>query len=251
VIFLLPPAELKAKGGEIQKAKLSFSELDATRARIQNALVLLSSKPDEARAALKLGTKQLAELQLNLELPNPKLMPALDRYDGVLYQALKQTPLTPTQLANAGKMVFIQSSLFGLISALDLIPSYRLSAGSKLPGINLRQAWMDAHREVWEHFDSQIVIDLRSKAYAGLAPIPETVEWYEVEVLEEDGQGVRKALNHFNKAAKGAFVRSALSANPLPSQLDDLKKIAQLVGMKLELQERKLLLITNPGVIGG
>jgi hypothetical protein len=166
-------------------------------------------------------------------------------YTGVLYDALKLGGLNKSQRSRAKKLVYIQSSLFGLVSALDNIPSYRLSAGSKLPGINLRAIWSGAHQGVWESFRAETVIDLRSKAYAQLAPLPEWIESYEVEVLSQDGSGVRTALNHFNKQAKGSFVRAVLTSKVAPTKISDLKKIAKLAGLKLETQGKTLLLITN------
>lgn len=246
MIFLLPPSESKQVGGTKQKSALSLPELNQARALILKRLVELSKSPKQAALALKLGPKQLGELQVNLELVNPKVLPAIDRYTGVLYDALKLNGLSKRQLARAGETVFIQSSLFGLISALDEIPNYRLSAGSKLPDTNLKSIWIEAHQQTWQRFQSEVVIDLRSKAYAALNPIPKQIDSYEVEVLSEDGSGVRKALNHFNKQAKGNFTRSVISHSQKPKKLSDLKKIAKLSGMELEVQGRTLLLVTHP-----
>lgn len=245
MIFLLPPSESKQTGGTGSKLGLSFSGLDKTRGEIRRALIELSKNPKAAASALKLGPRQLGELQVNLDLEKPKNMPAIDRYSGVLYDALKLGGFSSAQQKKASQLVFIQSSLFGLISALDEIPNYRLSAGSKLPGINLRSEWGKAHESVWTKFGNEIVIDLRSKAYAQLAPIPEGINSFEVEVLSEDASGFRKALNHFNKKAKGSFVRAALLSQTKVSKLGELQAIAKLAGLKLEVQSRTLLLITN------
>jgi cytoplasmic iron level regulating protein YaaA (DUF328/UPF0246 family) len=245
MIFLLPPSESKQAGGIAPSSKLSFVALTDARSEIQRALVALSKDPKAGAAALKLGPKQLSELDVNLSLSKPMVMPAIDRYTGVLYDALKLEGLDKKQRSRANKSLFIQSSLFGLISALDEIPNYRLSAGSKLPGLHLRSTWTVAHEGVWGKFRNQIVIDLRSKAYAQLAPIPASIDSYEVEVVTEDSSGSRKALNHFNKQAKGTFVRAALSVDPEPSKLSELKKVAQLAGLKLEISGKTLLLITN------
>ncbi|CAB4625477.1 unannotated protein [freshwater metagenome] len=195
--------------------------------------------------ALKLGPNKLGELQVNLELAEPKTMPAIDRYTGVLFDALKLGDLTKQQLARAKESVFIQSSLFGLISALDEIPNYRLSAGAKLPGMNLRSIWASAHEGVWEHFRGELIVDLRSKSYSLLAPIPSWIESYEVAIVSEGSGGIRKALNHFNKQSKGNFIRAALTIAPKPIELGDLKKVAKLAGLKLEIKGKTLLLITQ------
>jgi cytoplasmic iron level regulating protein YaaA (DUF328/UPF0246 family) len=245
VIFLLPPSESKQPGGSKAPSKLTFPELGHARERIHKALVAVSKDPKAGAAALKLGSKQLGELDVNRSFSKPLVMPAIDRYTGVLYDALKLEGLEKKHRSRAKKSLFIQSSLFGLISALDEIPNYRLSAGSRLPGVNLRSTWVLAHEGVWERFRDQVVVDLRSKAYAQLAPIPAWIDSYDVEVLSEDASGSRKALNHFNKQAKGAFARAALSIDPEPTKLLEIKKIAKLAGLKLETSGKALLLITN------
>jgi hypothetical protein len=245
MIFLLPPSETKESGGRAKPKNLSFPKLSTARSLIQKALIELSKNPKQASIALKLGPTQKDEIKHNLLVAKAPTMAALDRYTGVLFDALKLGGLTSSQRKLAGKKVFIQSSLFGLISAMDEIPTYRLSAGSKVPNVSLKKIWMAAHQEIWPEFQNEIVIDLRSKAYAALAPIPVDIKSYQVEVLVEDNQGNRRALNHFNKQAKGQFVRAVLTSSAEPKSLADLKKVARLAGLKIEIEGKELLLITH------
>ena len=245
MIFLLPPSETKEPGGQKSAKVLSFPELTPTRKLLERALVDLCSNPSMAAKALKLGPKQLGEIAVNLELTNPKCLPALDRYTGTLYDALKDGGVTAAMRARAGKRVFIQSSLFGLISAMDEIPNYRFSAGSKIPGINIKSLWQLAHKDIWSKLSNQTVIDLRSNSYSELAPIPESVSSYSVEVVLEDSRGNRKSLNHFNKQAKGQFLRAILLAKPEAKTIPELKVIAKQANLKLEVTGRKLLLVTH------
>ena len=126
MIFLLPPSETKEPGGKRRAKALSHKELDKTRKVLQEALLDICKSPNLAAKALKLGGNQIGEIQVNLDLANPKCLPALDRYTGTLYDALKAGGVTSAMRARASKTVFIQSSLFGLISAGDEIPNYRL-----------------------------------------------------------------------------------------------------------------------------
>ena len=244
MIFLLPPSETKEPGGKKMAKVLSHKELDKTRKLLQQALIETCKNPTLAAKALKLGPKRLSEIQVNLELIQPKCMPALDRYTGTLYDALKDGGVTSSMASRAKKSVFVQSSLFGLISAGDLIPNYRLSAGSKLRGVNLKQLWNAAHDNIWPKLAKEIVIDLRSNAYAELATVPEYIECYKMDVVREDAEGKRTILNHFNKQAKGQFVRSALMVKSAPKTLADLKAIAKRANLKLEVSGRELLLVT-------
>ncbi len=244
MIFLLPPSETKEPGGKKKPKKLSHKELDKTRKVLQQALLDICKTPSLAAKALKLGPKQSGEIQVNLDLTNPKCLPALDRYTGTLYDALKADGLTSAMRARACKSVFIQSSLFGLISASDEIPNYRLSAESKIPGVNLKKLWQQSHVAIWSKFTKEIVVDMRSNSYAELAPVPENLSCYTLDVVLEDKNGKRSNLNHFNKQAKGQFLRSALLITPAPKTVADLKTVAKLATLKLEVLGKKLLLIT-------
>jgi cytoplasmic iron level regulating protein YaaA (DUF328/UPF0246 family) len=244
MIFLLPPSETKEPGGKKKPKVLSHKELDEARKLLQQSLIEICKTPTHAAKALKLGPKQLGEIEVNLELANPKCLPALDRYTGTLYDALKAGGLSVAMRARAGKSVFIQSSLFGLISAGDEIPNYRLSAGSKLPGLSLKKIWQEAHEKLWLQYSKEIVIDMRSNSYAELAPAPGTLSSYSIDVLLEDKKGKRTKLNHFNKQAKGQFVRSALLVSRAPKSISDLEAVAKLANLGLEVSGQKLLLIT-------
>jgi cytoplasmic iron level regulating protein YaaA (DUF328/UPF0246 family) len=243
MIFLLPPSETKDPGGKKMAKALSHKELDKTRKFLQQELIKICKSPTLAAKALKLGPKLLPEIQVNLELSQPKCMPALDRYTGTLYDALKLGGVSAAMRSRASKRVFIQSSLFGMISAGDLIPNYRLSAGSKLPGINLKRLWQISHEFVWPKLANELFIDLRSNAYAELAPIPESLDYYNVDVVLEDSKGKRTRLNHFNKQAKGQFVRAVLLAKSEPNSVSDLKVIAKATGLGFEISDTTLLLV--------
>jgi cytoplasmic iron level regulating protein YaaA (DUF328/UPF0246 family) len=244
MIFLLPPSETKEPGGKKMAKVLSHKELNKTRKLLQLALIEICKSPTIAAKALKLGPKQLGEIAVNLDLANPKCLPALDRYTGTLYDALKAGGVTSGMRTRASKAVFIQSSLFGLISAGDEIPNYRFSAGSKLPGLNLKKLWQEAHEPVWPRLSKEIVIDMRSNSYAELAPVPENLSCYSLDVVLEDKRGKRTRLNHFNKQAKGQFLRSALIISPAPKTIADLKTVAKLANLKLEVSGKKLLLVS-------
>jgi cytoplasmic iron level regulating protein YaaA (DUF328/UPF0246 family) len=136
--------------------------------------------------------------------------------------------------------VFVQSALFGLISATAAIPWYRLSANSRLPGFNLAKVWAEPHLTLWQRLQGPF-LDFRSKAYAALAPIPQQLESYQLEVLDADS-GL--ALNHFNKKAKGLFTRSLLGQ---PSTLAGLEKAATAADLKLEIDGSVLRLIVPAG----
>jgi cytoplasmic iron level regulating protein YaaA (DUF328/UPF0246 family) len=199
---------------------------------------------DEAAAmrVLKLGKRNLHEAKANLEIHTSPTMPALARYTGVLFEALGYESLSEVALKRAKEQLFIQSALFGLLPATEHIPFYRLSATSALPGISLRKLWSEAHNElVWPRLSGPIM-DMRSKAYVELAPIPKSIESYQVDVLDERSG---KALNHFNKKAKGAFTRAALEGGL--SKIEDVALVAENAGLKSEFETGTIRLIVPAG----
>ena len=182
-------------------------------------------------------------------------MRAIDRYTGTLFGAihgrgLKGTPtehnsLTAAEIARAKSTVLIQSAMFGLIPATDLIPEYKLSPSKLLNGLNLKKLWSEAHLGIWPRLTGGLIIDLRSKAYAELAPIPAGIEHFSVTVEVEYPDGSRRTLNHFNKKAKGQLVRAALTAKKAPETLTELKACAKRVGLSIEVSGNILTLVTR------
>ncbi|WP_018348996.1 YaaA family protein [Longispora albida] len=193
--ILLPPSETKAPGGSGEPlGPLSFPELAPVRQRLVEALTALP--PEEARAALGLSDKQDQELKHNLVLRSAATTPAIDRYTGVLYDALEAATLP----VEARGCLLVGSALFGLLGAEDMIPPYRLSGGSRLPGVGgLAPLWKPVLGPVLRALPG-LVIDMRSGAYSALAPLPGAVT---VRVVTAEG----KVVSHFNKATKGRLAR--------------------------------------------
>lgn len=139
MLILLPPSETKASGGDggpLDFAGLSWPSLNPVREAIAADLVALSADRGAAMAALKLGPKLAAEVDANLALATAPTMPALDRYTGVLYDALG----APSLPASARGRLAVGSALFGVVGGLDMIPRYRLSGGRRCRAAMRRQA---------------------------------------------------------------------------------------------------------------
>jgi len=186
---------------------VAHAELGATRDAVRRALEALSRDPAAASKALKLGSKNQHEREYNLELDSSPAVAAIERYTGVLYDALEVESLPAAARRWVDSQVSIQSALFGMVRASDRIPIYRLSAGSSLPalGAPLKRVWSDAHAALrWPA--GELLLDLRSKDYRALAPLPAGAG-YALNVQERTADGEVRALNHFNKAAKGNLVR--------------------------------------------
>ena len=255
MLILLPPSETKRPGGFGRFAPETLrhdAALGAARAAVRDALVELSTDPEAAAAALKLGVKNRAEREHNLVLGESGVLPAIERYTGVLYDALDAGSLDADARDWLDAHVAVQSALFGLIGAGEQIPAYRLSAGSRLPelGAPLKRVWGAAHAELpWGELG--LVLDLRSKDYVALAPVPRGTGWF-LNVSQRGADGAVRALNHFNKAAKGDLVRRLARSGARFSEISGVLDWAAEEGLELHADEaaRELTLITELGAPG-
>jgi uncharacterized protein len=241
VIVLLPPSETKAAGGTGEplttagpgSPALGFPRLAVARSRALAALDRLVaegqdvSTPAKARAAAD-----------NAAVRTSATMPAIDRYTGVLFDAMDAATLAPDARAWLDDHVVVQSALLGFLRASDRIPAYKVSEHTKLPGERMRELWSGAGAVI-EGF----ALDLRSKAYASLAPVAAAVP---VEIVSPEG----KALNHWNKAGKGALVRSLAEARVEADSADALVAWAASSGVPLERTDAGLrLTVQDPRLV--
>ncbi|MFT4157144.1 MAG: peroxide stress protein YaaA [Microbacterium sp.] len=221
--ILLPPSETKHPGGSgapLSIEGLALPSLAAQRHAVVDALVGLAADEDASSAVLGLSARQAGEVQHNRMLRSAATMPAVDRYTGVLFDALDATSLTSGSRRWLGAHVWIHSAPFGPVSALDQIPAYRLSAGTSLPGLGaLRRHWADATTMAISQEHPAFVLDLRSEAYVALGPVPAQVPSVYVRVVTEQG----RALNHFNKKSKGLLVRALAEQRPRFRSLTGLR----------------------------
>jgi cytoplasmic iron level regulating protein YaaA (DUF328/UPF0246 family) len=235
VLVLLPPSETKRDGGSgppLDLAALSHPELDGVRTGLVDELVGLAADVPAARAALGLTPGQDAEITRNAVLRDSPTMPALQRYSGVLYDALDLGSLRGTAAARARSRLVVGSALFGLVRADDPIPAYRLSASAKLPsGGTLAARWRPALEPVLAAVAAgELVIDLRSGSYAGLGRVPGAVA---VDVLAELPDGSRKVISHFNKAHKGRLARLLAGTRAEPADAGAVAALARRAGMRV------------------
>ncbi|WP_417504935.1 YaaA family protein [Microbacterium sp.] len=240
--ILLPPSETKREGGHdvpLDIASLSLPSLSAHRSAVLDALVDLAADEEVSRRVLKLSERQMGEIAHNRRLRTAPTMPAIDRYTGVLFDALDARGLTAASRRWLGEHVWIHSAPLGPVGALDAVPTYRLAAGTSLPRFPaLRKHWAEATSAAIAEASPSCVLDLRSEAYVALGPVPDTVPSAYVRVVTEHG----RALNHFNKKSKGLLVRALAEDRPRVASLRSLRRWAESRGVVLRDTEQ-------PGVL--
>lgn len=239
MLIILPPSETKAHGGSgaaLNWHELSFPALNPIRQEI--AAELSSLDVDEALEVLKLSEKLRGEAESNRELASSPTMPALERFTGVLYDALDAPTLPP----EARRYLAVGDALFGLVRADDLIPHYRLSGSTKLGGRTLKSRWGTAITdELRALVDAgEFLLDMRSGTYQQLGKLKDAAT-VRVETVQEDGS--RKVVSHFNKHYKGELARVLALSGERVSSLKDAASVAQEAGMSTELRGSELVLV--------
>ncbi|CAA0136129.1 Uncharacterised protein [Mycolicibacterium vanbaalenii] len=245
MIVLLPPSETKRDGGDGQALSLdtlSSPALGPLRAELVGELVELAADRAASRRALGVSAKQDAEIDRNAALRTAPTMPAIDRYTGVLYDALDIGSLRSAAAARSRSRLAVASALFGLVRADDRIPAYRLSATSRLPGRpTLAARWRPALEPVLAAIaEDELVVDLRSGSYAALARVPGAVT---VEVVAEHVDGRRTVVSHFNKAHKGRLARVLSTSRSEPADAAAVAALARRAGMRVQRRDDHLTVL--------
>ncbi|MFE3544924.1 peroxide stress protein YaaA [Nocardia sp. NPDC059177] len=247
MLVLLPPSETKSDGGSgapLELADLAMPQLTAVRDKLVTEVVQLAADPAATATVLGLGKSADAEVARNAALRTSPTRPALERYTGVLYDALDAASFTKAQRAKAYARLGIGSALFGAIRAGDAIPAYRLSGGSKLPGLpTLSALWREVLPDaLYAEAAGELVVDLRSGTYQQLGRVPGAVT---ANVLTEHADGSRTVVSHFNKHHKGLLARALVLTRAEPADIRAVARVANKAGLRTEIASpTELLIIT-------
>jgi uncharacterized protein len=190
MLILLPPSEKK-------KAATSPEKFDLSSLTFAAELSALRSKTTAG-------------------YESSQTSPAIEIYDGVLYQGLGWNSLSATQKKRANSRVLIVSALFGLVKPLDQIFQYKIKIDSKL--------WRDAIAAVSTKFVSELVIDCRSSTYKNVWTInPENT--VEVRVFKVNG-AERSVITHMSKKYRGELTRHLLMQTNDPTTPAEVQRMA-------------------------
>jgi cytoplasmic iron level regulating protein YaaA (DUF328/UPF0246 family) len=230
-LVLVPPSEGKASGGRGRAwvpGSIAFPELDDARVTAMEALATAMSAPEAERAKL-LGVKGealAAATTANAIVATAGTRPAIERYTGVLYDALDAASLPTDQRRRLARQVVIFSGLFGATRPGDRIPDHKLKMGARIAPMGTLSTWW--RRPLTEALSSsvhrRVVWNLLPHEHdaAWSPPEPGTVvsgapaAVVSVRFLDEQprrrGEDRRfTSVSHWNKLLKGALVRHVLA----------------------------------------
>ena len=190
MLILLPPSEKKKSATGSEKFDLS-------------SMVFASELSDTRMAALA-------------SHDSSRTSPAIEIYDGVLYQGLNWKTLSAAEQKRANSKVLIVSAIFGLVKPMELIFDYKEKIDNKL--------WRDSIAKVAAKYSDELIIDCRSSTYKGVWPInpANTVEVRIFQIAE----GKRKVITHMSKKYRGELTRHLLKQASEPKTPAELHHIA-------------------------
>lgn len=200
--------------------------------RVLKALVTVSSgQPGRARRVLGLSPNQTAELEWNQSLESAPAAAASAVYSGVLFDALSYDALPAAARRRLDRWVLVSSALWGAVRLTDVIPAYRLSAGTTLPRIgSVTSAWRKPLSATLPQVaGTRPILDLRSGGYAAMWS-PETSEAIVGKVVQRQPDGTLRVVSHHNKATKGRMVNDLARQSKTPKTADALLALLNDLG---------------------
>ncbi|WP_419767764.1 YaaA family protein [Arcobacter sp.] len=240
---LLAPAETKNSGGEetlfskenfflVKKFSLRQEAFEVYEKHVQSlSLQELSSW---------FGIKKLDDVKKYQEsLRNKPSMKAIQRYNGVAFDALEYNSLTKEEQNYIDENVILFSNLFGPIKASDKIPDYKFKQGAKLANMNIEKFYKDNFSKDLDEYIGDEIIDLRAGFYEKFYT-PKDATVITIKFLK-DG----KVVSHWAKHYRG-MVLNTLAKKSVQSITEFMN--TEIPGLELvEIQEKKniKLLIMN------
>ena len=189
MILLIPPSEGKVSGGKFPPITLSVEQ--------QHMYNALCSYNGNLAKLLGVQGKALEHAKLvNAHILQAPTLPAIQRYSGVVYQALSYETLTSEAKAYVDNHIKIVSGLFGLLNATDRIPEYKLK---------IEKLGADAFYKpiIGKALKDDFVIDLLAQAQRKAVYYKNGVR---VEfIIRKNGE--KKPAGHAGKTIKGKFIR--------------------------------------------
>ena len=223
-LILLPPSEGKAAGGEGPPwgaVEQSFADLADARREVIAALVDAMGGSPETRSKL-LGVKAARAdeaTETNLAAASAPTMSAIDRYTGVLYDALDYPSLPAKVRRGVDRQVVIFSGLWGAVRPADPIPDYKLKMGATLPGLGKPARFW---KPILSRTLAGAIADSGTDTVWDLLPNEHAAAWdpsiagrrIRVRFLDDVVKGGERTLvtvSHWNKLLKGALVRHVVA----------------------------------------
>lgn len=213
-LLLLPPSEGKAPGGRPARRPDSFDgHLAVARGRVLAELARAVEPRVPARRSAVLGVRgellvRALDATAQLVAGTAPVLPAWQRYTGVVWGALGPGSLTPAER----RRVLVPSGLYGITSAADPVADYRLRMAVTLGRLGrLSSFWRpEVTAAVVRRARGRVVVDLLPAEHAAsldMVALRRATRVVRVRFVDADGG---RAVGHEAKAVKGRLARVVL-----------------------------------------
>ena len=152
--------------------------------------------------------------------------PAVYAFDGDVYTGLDAYTIPTDKLDRLQDTLRILSGMYGMLRPLDLIQSYRLEMGTKLPiqrNDNLYDVWKATVTKALndELKDDELFINLASNEYFGAVDVKKLKVPVITPVFKDWKNDKLKVISFFAKKARGLMVRYIIDTDA--KTVEDLK----------------------------
>lgn len=233
--ILLAPAETKNQGGDnipFCKENFFLEEFFSKREEIFKLYENHIKNSSLEELSSWFGIKKLDDVKKYSDsLIDKPTMKAIERYNGVAFDALSYNQLSNDEKNYVDKNVILFSNLFGPIKASDLIPDYKYKQGAKLPNINVEKFFKDNFSDSLDEYIGKEIIDLRAGFYEKFYT-PKSANVIILKFLK-DG----KVVSHWAKHYRGMVLQTLAKKN-VQSLAEFMN--TEIPGLKLkEIVEKK------------
>lgn len=203
MLILIPPSETKTPTG-------THKSLNVLSDTVRPVVDLLQKYRGDLGVFYGVKGKALKQaIETNAQLLEAPTLPAIERYNGVVYDGIDYPTMSLKGKLYFNKHVRIVSALFGLLKPQDLIPDYKL----KIEKLNLCQYWKPLNAP---QLKNKFVFDLLPQAHAKAVDYDKGLRLDFI--VTKNGKTI--PAGHHGKLIKGKFIRW-LCENSIsdPSQL--------------------------------
>ncbi len=232
---LLAPAETKNEGGTQSpfcKENFKFQELFPFQEQIFNLYEKHIQTLNLEELSDWFGLKNLKEVEkYQQSLSSQPTMKAIQRYNGVAFDALDYATLPAQTQQYIDDNVILFSNLFGVLSASDYIPNYKYKQGAKLPKVIVEKYY---NEKISAYLDANLgdeILDLRAGFYEKFYK-PQYAKVLTFKFIKEG-----KVVSHWAKHYRGKLLRDIA--------LNNIQNISEFMSLEfndlklVEIQEKK------------
>ena len=214
LVVLVPPSEGKEPGGsQVRKSGAFDGPLRGARREVLREVSTLLTTDDVTQLERVLGVRGplmvRARQAMNAVVAGRSpLLPAWQRYSGVVWTHLDPTSLRP----NERRRLLVPSGLYGVNTGEDLISDYRLKMNISLGSLGRLDAfWRSQLTDVLgDYLHGKTVINLLPNEHAAaidVAGLATVTKFVVVSFVQSSGG---RASGHAAKAVKGVLARQLI-----------------------------------------